>query len=100
MAVCRSCGADLPAGARFCASCGAPVTGEPRDERKVVTVLFADLVGSTATGSVTDPEEFGAAIRPQLARMREALEHYGGTIEKYIRSEERRVGKEWRTRSR
>ena len=49
-----------------------------------MTVLFADLVGSTATGSTQDPEEFGAAIRPQLARMREALEHYGGTIEKYI----------------
>jgi len=84
MAACHSCGADLPGGARFCASCGAPVAGELTDERKIVTVLFADLVGSTATGSVTDPEEFGAAIRPRLAQMREALDHYGGTIEKYI----------------
>jgi class 3 adenylate cyclase/tetratricopeptide (TPR) repeat protein len=84
MAVCRSCGADLPAAARFCASCGAPVSARFGDERKVVTVLFADLVGSTATGSEQDPEEFGAAIRPQLARMREALERNGGTIEKYI----------------
>jgi class 3 adenylate cyclase len=84
MAVCRSCGADLPPAARFCASCGEPVSVRSGDERKVVTVLFADLVGSTATGSTQDPEEFGAAIRPQLARMREALEHYGGTIEKYI----------------
>ncbi len=84
MAVCRSCGADLPAAARFCASCGAPVSTRFGDERKVVTVLFADLVGSTATGSEQDPEEFGAAIRPQLARMREALERNGGTIEKYI----------------
>jgi class 3 adenylate cyclase len=50
----------------------------------VITVLFADLVGSTATGAEQDPEEFGAAIRPQLARIREALERYGGTIEKYI----------------
>ena len=55
-----------------------------RDERKVVSVLFADLVGSTATGAERDPEEFGAAIRPQLARMRDALELHGGTIEKYI----------------
>jgi class 3 adenylate cyclase/tetratricopeptide (TPR) repeat protein len=84
MAVCRSCGAELSAAARFCASCGAPVSTRFGDERKVVTVLFADLVASTATGSEQDPEEFGAAIRPQLARMREALERNGGTIEKYI----------------
>jgi class 3 adenylate cyclase/tetratricopeptide (TPR) repeat protein len=84
MAVCRSCGADLPVAARFCASCGAPVSTSVEDERKVVTVLFADLVGSTAIGAGQDPEEFGAAIRPQLARMREALERNGGTIEKYI----------------
>src|SRR5262245_50260379 len=84
MAVCRSCGADLPVAARFCASCGVPVSSPVGDERKIVTVLFADLVDSTAIGSGRDPEEFGAAIRPQLARMREALERNGGTIEKYI----------------
>jgi class 3 adenylate cyclase/tetratricopeptide (TPR) repeat protein len=84
MAVCRQCGAELPSAARFCASCGTPVDAHVGDERKVVTVLFADLVGSTATGSESDPEEFGAAIRPQLARIREALERHGGTIEKYI----------------
>src|SRR6266516_5008215 len=84
MAVCRSCGADLPPAARLCASCGTPVSARTGDERKMITVLFADLVGSTATGSERDPEEFGAAIRPQLARIREALERYGGTIEKYI----------------
>jgi class 3 adenylate cyclase/tetratricopeptide (TPR) repeat protein len=84
MAVCRSCGAELTPAARFCASCGAAVAAPAGDERKVVTVLFADIVGSTATGAERDPEEFGAAIRPQLARMREALEGHGGTIEKYI----------------
>src|SRR5437588_8380800 len=84
MAVCRSCGAELTPAARFCASCGASAAARVGDERKVVTVLFADSVGSTATGSEQDPEEFGAAIRPQLARMREALERHGGTIEKYI----------------
>jgi class 3 adenylate cyclase/tetratricopeptide (TPR) repeat protein len=84
MAVCHACGAELPAAARFCASCGVAVAAPARDERKVVTVLFADIVDSTATGSERDPEEFGAAIRPQLARMREALEGHGGTIEKYI----------------
>jgi len=84
MAVCRSCGAELTPAARFCASCGTSVAAPVGDERKVVTVLFADIVGSTETGSEQDPEEFGAAIRPQLARMREALERHGGTIEKYI----------------
>jgi class 3 adenylate cyclase/tetratricopeptide (TPR) repeat protein len=84
MAVCRSCGADLTPAARFCASCGAPVSSGLGDERKVITVLFADLVASTATGAERDPEEFGAAIRPQLARIREAVERYGGTIEKYV----------------
>ena len=84
MAVCRSCGGELTPAARFCASCGARVAGDVTDERKVVTVLFADIVGSTATGSEQDPEAFGAAIRPQLALMSEALESHGGTIEKYI----------------
>src|SRR3954452_19372951 len=77
MAVCRSCGAELTPAARFCASCGAPVAARAADQRKVITVLFADLAASTATGSDRDPEAFGAAIRPQLARMREALERYG-----------------------
>jgi class 3 adenylate cyclase/tetratricopeptide (TPR) repeat protein len=84
MAVCRSCGEELTPAARFCASCGAPVSAGTGDERKVITVLFADLVASTATGAERDPEEFGAAIRPKLAQIREALERYGGTIEKYV----------------
>ncbi len=83
MAVCRSCGAELTPAARFCASCGAPVSAGS-DERKVVTALFADIVGSTQTGAGRDPEDFGAAIRPQLAQIREAIERYGGTIEKYV----------------
>jgi class 3 adenylate cyclase/tetratricopeptide (TPR) repeat protein len=84
MAVCRLCGVELTSAARFCASCGAPVAALVGDERKVVTVLFADIVGSTAAGSERDPEEFGAAVRPQLERMRDVLERHGGTIEKYI----------------
>ncbi len=73
MAVCSGCGADPPLAARFCASCGRAVSARSGDERKVITVLFPDLVGSTATGSDLDPEDLGAAIRPQLARMQEAL---------------------------
>jgi class 3 adenylate cyclase/tetratricopeptide (TPR) repeat protein len=54
------------------------------EERKIVTVLFADVVDSTATADERDPEDVRAALRPQVARMREELERFGGTFEKYI----------------
>jgi class 3 adenylate cyclase len=54
MSVCAECGAPLPDAARFCPRCAAPVWVEPRaEERKVATVLFADLVGSTAFAATT-----------------------------------------------
>jgi class 3 adenylate cyclase len=49
-----------------------------------VTVLFADIVDSTANADERDPEDVRAAVRPQVARMREELERYGGTFEKYV----------------
>jgi class 3 adenylate cyclase/tetratricopeptide (TPR) repeat protein len=84
MAVCRNCAAELLEGARFCAACGAPVSARGGEERKVVTVLFADLVDSTAQADRRDPEEVRAAVRPQLMRIREELERHGGTFEKYV----------------
>jgi class 3 adenylate cyclase/tetratricopeptide (TPR) repeat protein len=84
MAVCRSCAAELPEGARFCPACGAPIEARGGEERKFVTVLFADLVGSTALGDASDPEDVRAAIRPQLRQMRDQLELYGGTFEKFV----------------
>jgi class 3 adenylate cyclase/tetratricopeptide (TPR) repeat protein len=84
MAVCRSCAAELPAGARFCPACGAPFSARGGEERKVVTVLFADLVDSTAQADRRDPEDVRAALRPQLIRIRKELERHGGTFEKYV----------------
>ncbi len=57
---------------------------EPRRERKVVTVLFADLVGFTARAEELDPEDVEAILRPYHERLRAELERFGGTVEKFI----------------
>ena len=57
---------------------------EPRRERKVVTVLFADLVGFTARAESLDPEDVDAVLRPYHEKLREVLERWGGTVEKFI----------------
>jgi class 3 adenylate cyclase len=56
----------------------------PRTERKVVTVLFADLVGFTARAKRLDPEDVQALLEPYHARLRAELERFGGTVEKFI----------------
>src|SRR5205085_7100919 len=55
-----------------------------RRERKVVTVLFADLVGFTSRAESLDPEDVEAILRPYHERLRATLEHFGGTVEKFI----------------
>jgi class 3 adenylate cyclase/tetratricopeptide (TPR) repeat protein len=85
MIVCSRCGRESPEGERFCASCGTalkPVVR--REERKVVTVVFADIVGSTARAEHADPEDVRAVLAPYHARLRHELEHFGGTVEKFI----------------
>jgi class 3 adenylate cyclase len=84
---CRYCGQENPEGFRFCGSCGAALVSEAapaREERKVVTVLFADLVGFTARAETMDPEDVRALLAPYHARLREELERFGGTVEKFI----------------
>jgi len=56
----------------------------PREERKVVTVLFADLVGFTGRSEQLDPEDVRGLLSPYYARLRTALERRGGTVEKFI----------------
>ncbi|MBA2359286.1 MAG: zinc-ribbon domain-containing protein [Actinobacteria bacterium] len=88
MTTCPSCGQELPGEFPFCPFCGAPLTEQPapslHEERKVVTVLFCDLVGFTAASEAADPEDVRSRIRPYHARLRREIERYGGTVEKFI----------------
>jgi class 3 adenylate cyclase len=82
---CPSCGHENETGARFCSRCGLAFaeTRQPvRAERKIVTVVFADLVGFTARAERLDPEDVQALLTPYHARLRSELERYGGTVEK------------------
>ena len=82
---CPSCGSPTPDGARFCPECGAALTAPAQllEERKVVSVLFADLVGFTTRSDGADPEDVRAALRPYQARIRAEVERFGGTLEKF-----------------
>ena len=85
--VCPSCGRENPEDARFCAGCATPLTAPEAasaQERKVVTVLFADLVGFTSRAEQLDPEDVRAFLSPYYAHVRLELERYGGTVEKFI----------------
>jgi class 3 adenylate cyclase/tetratricopeptide (TPR) repeat protein len=85
MRTCSACGQDNPPGFRFCGACGAALDTEPpREERRLVTALFADIVGSTASAEQLDPEDVRARLAPYYARVRAELERFGGTVEKFI----------------
>src|SRR5262249_21897133 len=111
---CPGCGVANPAGKRFCGDCGAPLAGPtdaaatraavmparvapgpPRPagrvigvgdetERRLVTILFADLVGSTALGESLDPEQAAELISAAHQAMARAVETYGGYVLKYL----------------
>jgi hypothetical protein len=76
MPACPTCGEENPERARFCWSCGAAIAEAPRsgaEERKIVSVLFVDLVGFTAASEKADPEDVRARLRPyHVSRAREA----------------------------
>jgi class 3 adenylate cyclase len=83
--VCPGCGEENPERARFCLGCGTRLDeAAPAEERKVVTLLFCDLVGFTARSDRADPEDVKAALRPFHARIKREIELFGGTQDKFI----------------
>jgi class 3 adenylate cyclase len=87
MPACPTCGEDNPERARFCWACGAAIAEAPRsgaEERKIVSVLFVDLVGFTAASEKADPEDVRARLRPYHARVKQEIERFGGTVEKFV----------------
>ncbi|MBV9411700.1 MAG: AAA family ATPase, partial [Acidimicrobiia bacterium] len=120
MAGCGSCGADNPAGFRFCGSCGTALGGpgcpscgfvnpagqhfcgqcgtrlsmdaaatppapvSSPGERKLATILFADVVGFTSLSENTDPEAVARTVDAAFRRMAEVVENHGGTVDKYL----------------
>ncbi|HXG76974.1 MAG TPA: adenylate/guanylate cyclase domain-containing protein [Gaiellaceae bacterium] len=84
MARCAHCGAELPAAARFCPSCGVRVEAPAAtEERKLVSVLFADLVGSTAFAAGEDPERVRSVLDRFYDAMASEAAAAGGTVEKF-----------------
>lgn len=92
---CSTCGYENPPGHRFCGGCGtaldpaapSPVTSAPAvpsEERRVVSVLFVDLVGFTTFSEGRDPEDVRAVITRYFDVAREAIERFGGTVDKFI----------------
>jgi class 3 adenylate cyclase/tetratricopeptide (TPR) repeat protein len=85
---CPACGKDTSGEFAFCPFCGAPQAGAgpspSREERKVVSVLFCDLVGFTSASELADPEDVRARLRPYQERARAELERFGATVEKFI----------------
>jgi class 3 adenylate cyclase/predicted ATPase len=94
---CPSCGAENPPGNKFCGDCGAPLTAvapvaEPKPveseasdaELRLVSVLFADLVGFTTLSDARDSEEVRELLTRYFDTCRRLIERYGGTVEKFI----------------
>ena len=86
---CPSCGGDVPPNARFCPSCGNPMgepapVGPPIEERRLVTIVFADLAGFTEHSDRADPEDVRRILVPFHAVAKEEIERFGGTLDKFI----------------
>ena len=88
---CPSCNTTASPEARFCMNCGASLEQtavrrpeQPPEERRQVTVLFADLSGYTAFAERMDPEAVKSLVDRALMRLGREVERYGGTVDKFI----------------
>ncbi len=86
MQICPNCGEENPARFRLCGFCGTELAPAlpPQEVRKVVTVVFSDLKGSTSLGEALDSESLREVMSRYFEEMRIVLERHGGTVEKYI----------------
>ncbi len=86
MPTCEHCGQQNPEGAKFCNACGAALVepGRIGEERRLVSVLFVDLVGFTSQAEQLDPEDVRAILTPYYERVRAELQRFGGSVEKFI----------------
>jgi class 3 adenylate cyclase len=91
---CPTCGSEVAAGAKFCSECGASLVAraeprttdarQPQAERRLVSVLFADLVGFTSASEERDAEDTRELLTRYFDTARQIVERYGGTVEKFI----------------
>ena len=88
---CRSCGSSNPAGQPYCGQCGSAldnaagkVVGPPVEERKLATVLFADVVGFTSLAERTDPEVVARIVDTAFRELADVVAEHGGTVDKYM----------------
>jgi class 3 adenylate cyclase len=94
--MCPACSEAVPAVGRFCADCGTAITASadealspapptPRlSERRITSVLFADLVGFTTLSESRDAEDVHELLSRYFATARTVIERYGGTVQKFI----------------
>jgi class 3 adenylate cyclase len=86
MPACPACGQDNPEIAKFCLACGTALAEatRPEEERRVVSVVFVDLVGFTARAERLDPEDVRAILTPYHDTVRREIQSFGGVVEKFI----------------
>jgi class 3 adenylate cyclase len=86
MTSCVACGQDNPEIARFCLGCGERLSGfEPvQEERRIITVIFVDLVGFTSRAEKLDPEDVQIILSLYYDRVRSDIESFGGRVDKII----------------
>src|SRR5688572_29252428 len=85
MRTCVECREENPDRARFCLTCGARLSVDIADQsRRIVTMLFADIVGSTELSERLDPESLRRVISDYFAEAKRIVERHGGIVEKFI----------------